>query len=153
MVRRRPWSRDSPSKPGVGHNARRARVASVGLPNEDERRALHDGSAGADERDVGVLHLTLPGPSRRLQRALDDVPEPVDAPRAEAPAKRVQRKLAVQLDTPVLDEIERLALLAEAVRLEAVDHRRGEAVVDLGHVDVLRGEARALPGQARRAAP
>src|SRR2546422_8103888 len=95
---------------------------SVGFPDEDERRALHDGGAGADERDVDVLDLALARASRRLQRALDDVPETVDASGAQAPAERVQRKLAVQLDAPVLDEIERLALLAEPVGLEAVDH-------------------------------
>src|SRR5882724_4201267 len=111
---------------------------SVGLADEDERGALYDGRAGADERDVDVLHLALAGAARRLQRALDDMPEAVDAPGAQAPAEGVQRQLAVQLHAAVLDEVQRLALLAEAVGLEAVDDRRGEAVVDLRDVDVLR---------------
>src|SRR5213593_4764530 len=126
-------------------------VRSVRLPDEDERCALHDGSARADERDVDVLDLAVAGPSRRLERALDDVPETVDAPRAQTSPERVQRELAVQLHSSVLDEVERLALLAEPVGLEAVDHRGGEAVVDLRDVDVSRREARALPGETRRA--
>ena len=84
------------------------------------------------------------GAARRLQRAFDDVPEAVDASRAEAAAEGVERQLAVELDTPVLDEIECGAFLAETVGLETVDHRGREAVVDLGHVDVLRTKARPL---------
>src|SRR5712691_3982104 len=122
--------------------------SSVRFPDEDESGALHDGRARADERDVDVLDLALAGPSRRLERAFDDVPETVDASRAEAPAEGVQRQLAVQLDASVLDEIERLAFLAEPVGLEAVDHRGGKAVVDLRDVDVFRREAGALPGEA-----
>src|SRR5438132_1192914 len=80
------------------------------------------------------------------------MPEAVDASRAEAAAKGVERELAVELDAPVLDEIERGALLAETIGFEAVDHRGREAVVDLGHVDVLGTKAGALPGQLRRAA-
>src|SRR5262249_32912177 len=122
------------------------------LPHEDEGGALHHGCTRAHEGDVDVLDLALPGASGGLQRPLDDVPQTVKAPGAEAPAEGVERQLAVELHAPALDEIERFALLAEPVRLQAVDHRRGEAVVNLGHVDVARAETRALPGQARRAA-
>src|SRR5207249_2638863 len=80
------------------------------------------------------------------------VPEAVDAAGAEAAAKGVERQFAIELDAAVLDEIERLAFLAEAVGFEAVDHRSGEAVVDLRDVDILRGEAGTLPGQFRGAA-
>src|SRR5262252_1432574 len=76
----------------------------------------------------------------------------MDAPGAEAPAKGVERQFAVELDAPVLDEIERLALVAEAVGFKTVDHRGREPVVDLRHVDILGAEAGALPGQFRRAA-
>src|SRR6266481_9512431 len=127
-------------------------TASVRLAHEDKCRAGHDRGAGADEGDVGVLDLARAGAARCLQSAFDDVPEAVDASGAEAAAKGVERQLAVELDMPVLDEIEGLALLAETVGLEPVDHRGGEAVVDLGHVDILRTEAGALPGQLRRAA-
>src|SRR5439155_8142024 len=125
---------------------------SVGFFDEDESGALDYGSARADERDVDVLDLAFPGTARRLQRAFDDVPETMDAPRAQAPTEGVQRELTVELHASVLDEIQRFALLAEPVGLEAVDDRGGEAVVDLRHVDVFRGEARSLPGEARRAA-
>src|SRR6185312_5033579 len=100
-----------------------------------------------DERYVGVLDLARPGTARGLQGALDDVPKTVDAPGAEAAAERVERQLAVQLDPPVLDEIERLALLAESVGFEAVDHRGREAIIDLRHVHILRAESGPLPGQ------
>src|SRR4029077_10414927 len=60
--------------------------SSIGFFDEDEGRPLHDRSARADERDVDVLDLALARASRRLQRALDDVPETVDAPRAQTPA-------------------------------------------------------------------
>src|SRR2546422_145461 len=99
-----------------GISTPKCRVISVGFLDEDERRALHDGGARADERDVDVLDLTLPGASRRLQRALDDVPETVDASGAQAPAEGVQRQLTVQLDASALDEIERLARLAPGCR-------------------------------------
>src|SRR5947209_11496182 len=86
------------------------------------------------------------------QGTFDNVPEAVNAAGVEAAAEGVERQLAVELDAPVLDEIECLAFLAETVGFETVDHRGREAVVDLGHVDVLRTEARPLPGQFRRAA-
>src|SRR5687768_15121936 len=117
--------------------------------DENESGSLHDRRARADERDVHVLHLAFSRASRRLQHAFDDVPETVDAPGAETPAEGVERQLAVQLDAPVLDEVEAFAFLAEPVGLEAVHHRRREAVVDLRHVDVLRTEPRALPGKPR----
>src|ERR1700704_2997074 len=126
--------------------------ASVRLAHEDEGRAGHDRGAGADERHVGVLDLARAGAARCLERPFDDVPEAVDAAGAEAAAKGVERQFAVQFDAAVLDEIERLALLAEPVGFETVDHRGGEAVVDLGDIDVLWREAGALPGQLRRAA-
>src|SRR5213593_3988083 len=114
---------------------------SVELVDEDESGALHDWCARADERDVDVLDLAFPGASRRLQRPLDDVPETMDAPRAQAPTEGVEWELTVQLHASVLDEIQRFSLLAEPVGLEAVDDRGREAIVDLRHVDVLRGEA------------
>jgi hypothetical protein len=90
-------------------------AASVRLPHEDERSAGDDWRAGADERHVRVHHLARAGATRCLQRTFNDVPQTVDASRAEAPSERVQRQLAVEFDPPVLDEVERLALLAEAV--------------------------------------
>src|SRR5712691_7070832 len=126
--------------------------ASVRLADEDKGCAGDDRGAGADERHVGVLDLARPGAARGLEGAFDDVPEAVDASGAEAAAKGVERQFAVQFDAPVLDEIERLALVAEPVGFEAVDHRGGEAVIDLRDIDVLRTEAGALPGQLCRAA-
>src|SRR6266851_7211515 len=126
--------------------------ASVRLPHENKGRAGDDRGAGADEGHVGVLDLARTGAAGGLQGAFDDVPEAVDASGAEAAAKGVERQFAVELDAAVLDEIERLAFFAETVGFETVDHRGREAVVDLGHVDVLWAEAGPLPGQLRGAA-
>ena len=49
-------------------------------------------------------------------------------------------------DAAVHDERPALAFLAEAQKLELVDHREGEAVVDLGDVDVLGPDARHVVG-------
>src|SRR5260370_15162653 len=93
-----------------------------------------------------LASLTWRDPARPdACNALDDVPEAVDAPRAEAAAKGVERQFAVELDMPVLDQVECLAFFAETVGCETVDHRGREAVVDLGHVDVLRTESGAPP--------
>ncbi len=47
----------------------------------------------------------------------------VDAAGCEAAAEGVEPELAVELDMPVRDEIERLAFSTETVGLETVDHR------------------------------
>src|SRR6185436_17835559 len=125
---------------------------SIGFLDENESRPGHDRRARPHERDVGVLHLPLARASRGLQRAFYDVPQAVDPPGGEAAAEGVERQLAVELDAAALDEIERFALLAEAVGLEPVEHRGREAVVDLRDIDVLRAEARALPGELGGAA-
>src|SRR5205807_8719451 len=115
--------------------------ASIRFANENKGCAGDDRGAGADEGDVGVVDLARAGAAGSLQGAFDDVPEAVDAAGAEAAAEGVERQVAVQFDAAVLDEVERLALLAEAVAFETVDHRGREAVVDLREVDVLGGEA------------
>src|SRR5262249_9479871 len=128
--------------------------SSIGLARENECRAGDDRRAGADERHIDILDLTRAGATGGLEGALDDVPQAVNAARAQAATKRVQRQLAAEADPTVLDEVERLALLAEAVGLEAVDHRRREAVVNLGDIDILRRKAGAFPrelGGARAA--
>src|ERR1019366_6393343 len=93
--------------------------------DEDEGRSFHDGRTRADEGDVDVLDLAFTRTSRRLQCALDDMPETVDAPGAQTSAEGIERQLAVELDAAVLNEVERLALVAESVRLETVNHRGG----------------------------
>src|SRR5580704_10378055 len=92
---------------------------SVRLAHKNKRRARDDRGAGADKGDVGVLHLARAGAAGGLQRAFDDVPEAVDAAGAEAAAKGVEREVAVELDAAVLDEIERLAFLAESIGFKA----------------------------------
>src|SRR6476619_1897956 len=96
--------------------------SSVLLAREDECRAGHDRRAGHNERHADILDLTRAGATGGLESALDDVPQTVNAARAQAATKRVQRQLAVEPDPTALDEVERLALLAEAVGLEAVYH-------------------------------
>src|SRR5262245_50149514 len=124
----------------------------VGFLDEDKGRTRYDGRARADERDVRILDLAFPGASRRLQGALDDMPQAVDAPRGKAPTEGIERQLAAELDAAVLNEVEGLAFLAEPVGLETVEDGGGEAVIDLRDVDIFRTETRARPREFRRAA-
>jgi hypothetical protein len=52
------------------------------------------------------------GAARCLQRDFDMCQRPWIRPVPRLPLKGVERQLAVELDIPVLDEIERLAFLA-----------------------------------------
>src|SRR5262245_859047 len=126
-------------------------ASSVWLAREDECCAGNDRRAGPDEGHVDILDLTRTGATRGLEGALDDVPQAVNAPRAQAATKRVQRQLPLKRDATVLNKVEGLALLAEAVGLKAVKHGRRETVVDLGDVDVLWRKAGAFPGELGRA--
>src|SRR4030095_3553075 len=65
----------------------------VGLLDEDEGRPCDDRRACAHERDVDVLDLPFSRTSRGLQRALDDMPQSVDAPCRSAPTEGVARQL------------------------------------------------------------
>src|SRR5262249_23664080 len=70
-------------------------------------------------------------------------------------AARVDRDVAVDAGAPLLHELSALALLAEAEVLGVRDLRPGEAVVDLGEVDIRRLDARlfvCLTGGRRGAA-
>src|SRR6266436_6446795 len=130
---------------------RLARVAPwrlIGLFDEDEGGPLHNRSAGANEGDLDIFHLAFPRTFRRLQGPLNNMPQPMDAPGAQAPPEGVQGQRTLQLDASVLHEIQRFALLTEPVGLQAVDDRGGKAVIDLGHIDLFEGETGALPGEA-----
>src|SRR5512139_2339516 len=102
-------------------------VPLVRLLDEDEGRSGHNRRARTDKRDVDVRHLPLSRAPRRLQGALYDMPQSMDASGAETAAERVERQFPIELDPPVLDEIERLALLAETVRLQSVEDGSREA--------------------------
>src|SRR5579863_9256361 len=97
--------------------------ASIRLAHEDEGGAGDDRGAGADKGDVGVLDLARAGAAGGLQRPFDDVPEAVDASGAEAAAEGVEREFAIQVDAPVLDEIEGLTLATESIRFKSVNNR------------------------------
>src|SRR5579871_6193759 len=109
--------------------------------------------AGADKRYVDILDLARAGAVGGLQRALDNVPQPVDAAGAKAAAKGIERQFAVEFDAPVLDKVEGRTFRTKAVGFEPIKHRGGKAVIDLRDIDVLWPKSRALPGQFRRAAP
>lgn len=89
--------------------------SSVWLAREDECCAGNDRCAGPDEGHVDILDLTRTGATGGLEGALDDVPQAVNAARAQAATKRVQRQLAVKRDPTALNKVEGLAMLAEAV--------------------------------------
>ena len=80
-----------------------------------------------------LASLTWRDPARpdACNAPFDDVPEAMDASRAEAAAKDVERQLAVELDMPVADEIERLAFLPET-GFETVDRQSREGRLRAG---------------------
>jgi hypothetical protein len=132
--------------------ARNGNLSAVGgsrgsgwIADEDECRAGDEPGASADKKYVGVLLLGVIRPGPMSAARLRDVPEAVDASRAETAAKGVERQFAVELDVAVLDEIECFAFLAETAGFETEDRRGREAVADLSQVDILRTEARPLP--------
>src|SRR6187200_620362 len=91
-------------------------VSSVGFSDENKGSSLHDRRARADEGNVGVLDLAYSRAPRSLQRAFDDVPQPVDASGTQTSAEGIERQFAVELHAPILNEVERFAFFAEAVR-------------------------------------
>src|SRR5262249_58595196 len=97
-------------------------------------------------RHLGLRHLALAGFSAQLQARLVQVSEAVQATGRELTAARRERQLAGQADAlAALDERAALTLAAELQTLEPVQGEHGEAVVELGAVDVGRLEIRARP--------
>src|SRR5690349_16572591 len=113
-----PRSTCKPRRPAL----RPALGSSVWLAREDECCAGNNRGAGPDEGDINILDLARTGATGSLQGALNDVPQAVNAARAQAAAKRVQRQLAVKRDPAALNKVEGLALSAEAVGFKAVNH-------------------------------
>src|SRR5579875_2142141 len=92
----------------------------------------HDAALAADHAGVGIGYLPRPAFAADLSHAFDDKLHARHAGLAEQPARRVQRQLAAEANTPARDEVAALALLAEAVILERDDRHDAEAVVELG---------------------
>ena len=65
-----------------GETRRNHRVLAVGgdtsirFPHKNERRPGHNRRTRPNKRHVDILHLPRPRAPRRLQRALNDVPQP-----------------------------------------------------------------------------
>ena len=88
----------------------------------------------------------------QLPGGLDDM---VGAPHmsfGKQPAMRVEGQFAAQLDPSAADEITYFAGLAKAHRLELQHHDVGEAVVDLGKIDIGVPDAGHREGLGRREA-
>ena len=87
------------------------------------------------------LTCALPAVPLQLPHQLDDVVHARHVRLGQQAAVRVDRQLAAEPDGAALDEGAALALLAEAEILQLAHHDVGEAIVDLGDVDVVRRDA------------
>src|SRR6266508_4292911 len=77
----------------------------------------------------GARDLTLVCASGYLKHSLGDVSHAVEPPLAQAATKGVDRQLALQGNTAVLDKSVGFALRAKAGRLKPVERGRAETVV------------------------
>src|ERR1700729_938581 len=116
----------------------------------------YDGAVGAEptarsagDGDPRAGYLARAGLSAQLTDRLDQQEQAALAgvEGGQAAAVGVDRKFAAEPDPAALDERAGLTLLAEAQVFEGDEQHVGEGVVQFGHVDVLRGDARALEGQ------
>src|SRR5439155_11592240 len=103
------------------------------------------------DREVAIRHLHLRmGFAAQLADSLEDLGHAaaVDGMvAAETATVGVERQLAdARNQIAVGDELAALTLLAEAEVFELHQYRDGEAVIDRGVLDILRGNARLLEG-------
>ena len=133
-----------PPRPGVPIGLRQPGVRDHAPAPQDHGRGAAGDVAGlaGRQRDLGARHLALAGVAPQLGDGLGRVVEPVDVALGQVAAVGVDRQRAAEAGVPVGDEAGRLALRAEAVVLELEEHQRGERVVELGDVDLLRARAR-----------
>src|SRR3990172_11329226 len=113
------------------------------VPQDKSTAAGH--RPGGGQRDLGVGHLARSGGASQLLDGLDYVVEAVDIGLRQQASMRVQRQLAVAVYAPVLHKGATFAFLAKAQPLQLHDHAVGEAIVNLGDIDVLGSDARAAP--------
>ena len=90
-------------------------------------------------------YLPRSGFAAKLLHRLDHVVEAMDVAFGQEAAMGIERQRAVARDASALHEGAALAFLAEAQAFELHEDAVGEAVVDLGDVDVLRPHAGAAP--------
>src|SRR5882724_2908937 len=104
-----------------------------------EQHAAGDGTAAYGyHRDLRALgHLSLPRLAAQLQASFVQRPVAVHPPGRELAAVRVERQFAVAGDPHgALDEGAGLAVAADAKGLQPRDGEKGEAVVQLGEIEV-----------------
>ena len=136
-------TRRGPTRPP--HRGRRQDTAAARglLTAEDGRPRRGDPAAGGvDAGQGGVGHLAVAAFAAQLLDRLDEEEDPAHAglARRQAPAVGVGGELAAHPQPAALDEGAPLALLAEAEALQGEQHRQGERVVDLDHVDLVGGD-------------
>src|SRR5258708_7171429 len=107
----------------------------------DGDRAVAHVAVARDQPDLRILDLRLAGVAAELPSQFDDMVQPHDVALTQEPAMSVDRQHAAQRNAAVHDERPALAFLAETQQLELVDYREGEAVVDLGNIDIRRTDA------------
>ena len=118
-------------------------------PRHDGDGAVAEVAIAGHQPDLRIRHLGPPGLAAQLPHQLDDVVHPRHVRLRQQPAMRVHRQPAAEAERAALDEGAALALGAEAEILELAEHDIGEAVVDLGDVDIGRRDARHGEGARR----
>src|SRR5262245_53582569 len=114
----------------------------MSMPQDQTARGVERHATPGDEAEFRVLDLALAAFAAHLPHALDDVQPALHVGLREVAAGSVDRELAAERDAAAaIDEGAGLALAAEAGMLEPEQHRHGEVVVELRHVDVPRRHA------------
>src|SRR5262249_21143873 len=112
----------------------------------EEEAAAGRATARARDRGLRVLDLTFASLTAQLRDRLVDEAVAVEPSRRELPAVRVERQDPVTSDVGAArEEVLRLTRGAEPEGLDPRQAVEGEAVVELGHVDVRRREIGAGP--------
>src|SRR5215475_4588810 len=142
--RRRPSWRARGSVAGCGSVAVMAeylRVGSGSTRAKDEQRAGGHVPVAGDHAQLRASQLGRAGGAAQLMDGLGYVVHPGDVRLGEQAAVRVHWHLAARPEPGVECVLRALAALAEPEFFELPQDDEGEAVVDLGEVEVGRGQA------------
>ena len=98
--------------------------------------SAHQGDAGVFHLPIGRILVT------KLSRRFDDLKHPLNVPLGKLSTGSIAGKFAIQIQRPGRGKLPAFAFLAEAVVLQLHEHHVGEAVVNLGGIDVFRPDPR-----------
>src|ERR1700761_7938804 len=127
-------------------------TAAIELPAAQQHRPRHRSTPHPNCHHLGgVGRLPIAAFAPQLHTCLVQEAHPVQSTAGELSAAGVDRQRTVQSYTrTVVNELADLAVLAEPHRLQPHHGQEGEAVVELGHVDVGGSPRGGLPQRCRR---